>query len=138
MRTFKKTTQVGQRFDALSLTLEMPFKDNAGGNQSSVPAPRLHACALALATLHMRPGGIHMPQGPGPRPDAAHGRCPRTALPTCLPHATWAQLALTHVHATSAVNADLPDAVHGWSPQRSARLGAAMLGAVLEVAPHLR
>lgn len=56
------TLQVGQRFDCLALTLEMPFKDSA-----EAPLPAL-----------------------------------------------------------------------GWSPQRSKKLGAAMLGAVLEMLPRLR
>ncbi|PSC73595.1 peptidase carboxypeptidase A [Micractinium conductrix] len=35
-------------------------------------------------------------------------------------------------------NANLPDPEQGWSPERSMRLGAAMLDAVLAVAPRLR
>lgn len=35
-------------------------------------------------------------------------------------------------------NADLPDKKQGWSPERSRRLGASMLDAVLAVAPKLR
>ncbi len=34
-------------------------------------------------------------------------------------------------------NADLPDPEHGWSPERSAKLGAALLGALLEVVDEL-
>lgn len=55
-------TQIGERFDALSLTLEMPFKDNA----------------------------------------------------------------------------NLPDERIGWSPKRCELLGAAVLGAILDVAPQLK
>lgn len=35
-------------------------------------------------------------------------------------------------------NADLPDPEQGWSPERSRRLGAALLQAILQVAPSLR
>lgn len=35
-------------------------------------------------------------------------------------------------------NADLPCATQGWSPERSQRLGGALLEAVLAVAPNLR
>jgi murein tripeptide amidase MpaA len=34
-------------------------------------------------------------------------------------------------------NADLPDPEHGWSPERSRKLGAALLGALLEVVDEL-
>ena len=35
-------------------------------------------------------------------------------------------------------NADLPDAVTGWSGARSSRLGASVLLPILAVMPHLR
>lgn len=92
--------QVGQRFNCLAMTLEMPFKDYA-----EAPEPLQVGRPVDQASF---PGAGSF-----------------IAASYQLYEFVWTP-------------PSLPAPPQGWSPERSARLGADMLSAVLAVLPHLR
>lgn len=86
-----------------------------------------------MALCSAAPSRLRHVQGCCSLPDKLHSCCTGCAHPRRPPAAVF----LPHLQPFKD-NANLPDPEQGWSPERSQRLGAALLQAILEVAPRLR